>query len=766
MLSDSKTVEKRKLDIPTIQKYLFCLVLFITPLAIMPFPWDWTERSMSLVILFVATIIISLEIIKLIWEGKSTFLKSILDGGIFAILISLILSTLFSKNLNESIWGVDGRLGAGLIVFVAILLMCLCARTFIKDKKDIEYVLLALIIGFTISNILSVYSFFGANIWSAIPVYKVLGQSGLPLLRYSKIHLFMNFIIVLMNMGFIVRFLIQRESKKTAFTIAIISIIISALNIWVFSINQGIGLIILFILLTIILSIFGIRRLKLPKTIFRNILIYIFIILLFILIPTILLQIPSVRGGILPQSVNLVSQVSLGSDVSWIIAISTLIASFGQGLFGMGVDAYPIAYNLYKPLNVNLLQYNSVNFYYGSNEVFTQLTNGGLIWLLAWGFFGFVIFKMIKRDWEKIKTYNINAGDSWMLVVFDILILYIFLSSIFATYSVLVYLVLLTIIALRSVLLEILSKGTEEKFVIKLWTANLNPENGAGKPSNSFNIIATFIIACIGIAVSSCWVSKAIASVYLLKAESYYIEQNNEYKDKQPTIQERESFMNSMVYYYSTAVKFDNENPLINRKLGSVYLELAGIAANKYSQEGVDDENKALFIKDVEKWRNYALDSTEKGIDINPEEYSNWETRAQVYMGLVGMGFKNYAPDTLYALQRAIELNPLNYNLYYNEAQIYLINGDKDSALSALTKVLSINAQHIPSVMLAANINNENGNIKVYESYLKAAKKILENVGQTDTDVYKQVTEKLAELASKEIVDTTTQNSEDANVKE
>ena len=112
-------------------------------------------------------------------------------------------------------------------------------------------------------------------------------------------------------------------------------------------------------------------------------------------------------------------------------------------------------------------------------------------------------------------------------------------------------------------------------------------------------------------------------------------------------------------------------------------------------------------------------------------------------MGLVGMGFKDYASDSLYSLQKAAELNPLNYELYYSQAQVYLVNGDKDSALSALTKVLSINAQHIPSLMLAADINNQKGNTDVYESYLKAAKKILENGGQTNTDVYKQITEKL-----------------------
>jgi len=554
---------------------------------------------------------------------------------------------------------------------------------------------------------------------------------------------------MLINTGFIVDFLINREGKRTAFTIAIVSTIVSAINIWVFSINQGIGLIILFLLLLVAIWFFGVRKLKITKIISRDILITMIVIMLAILIPTILLQIPALRTVIIPKSINLVAQVSLGSDVSWIIAASVFVASFGRGLLGMGVDTYSISYNLYKPLNQNLLQYNGVNFYYGGSELFTQFANGGLLWLLAWGFLGFIIIKMIRRDLTKVKIYKEEINNSWLLMIFDVIILFIFLSSFFAVYTVLVILLLFVTIALRSVLLEILSKGTEEKFVMKLWTANLKPENETGKSTYNLNVVLSLVIACAGLGLLVFWGSKVVASAYLLKAESYYVEQNVKYKDITPTIEERQTFINSMTYYYVTAAKFDGSNPLINRKTGAMYLELVGIAAEKYSKNGGDPTENAALITEVGKWKNYALDYTRRSIDESPSVYSNWESRAQVYMGLLGMGFNDYASDSLYSLQKASELNPLNYDLYYSEAQVYLINGDKDSSLSALTQVLSINAQHVPSLMLAADINNQKGNTAVYESYLKAAKKILENSAQTSTDVYKQITDKLNEIAAK-----------------
>ncbi len=747
MLTETKTVEKRKLSIPIIQKYLFYVMLFLAPLAIIPFPWDWTERGMGLLILGIGTVIIVLEIVKLIWEGKMTITKSALDGGIMLIFLALILSTLFSKDLNSSIWGMDGRLGTGIVTFVCILLTSLSARTFIKTAKDIKFAFMSFVVGFSITNILSILSFLGVNVWGFIPVYKDMGQAGLPLLRSAKAHLFTNFVLMLINLGILADYMIDKAGKNTVLVITILSIVLSAVNIWIFSINQGIGLIILFIVLAILLWVFGIRKLKIEKAVSKNILFLYIGILIGILAPTIVLQIPSLREVIIPDSINVIAQVSLGSDVSWIVAASVFVSSFTRGLFGMGVDTYSIAYNLYKPLSENLLQYNDVNFYYGASELFTQFTNNGLLWLIAWGVFGFSILRMVKKDLGKVKIYKEEIEKGLILIILDLLIIFIYLSSVFAVYGVLILLLLLVAIAVRSVLLEMLSKNTEEKFVIKLWTANLKPEGENGKMSYNLNVALTVLIACIGFGTLLLWGSKFVASAYLLKAESFYIEQNAKYADIEPTMEERKTFVNSMAYYYVTAARFDGNNPLINRKTGTMYLERVGIAAEEYS---TDSSENPEIITNVGKWKNYALDYTRKSIDVSNNVYSNWDARASVYLGLVGMGFSDYGSDALYSLEQAAELNPLNYELYYNEAQVYVINGDKDSALGALTKALGINAQHIPSILLAAEVNNQKGNKDIYESYLKAAKKVMETNRQTDTEIYQQVAEELNSLASED----------------
>ncbi len=745
MLRDSEGTKKEKVALPVIQKYFFLAMLFILPLSIIPFPWDWTEKSMSLVILIFSTIIIGIEIIKLIWDGKATLIKSLLDVGSFSILISLILSTFLSEDINTSLWGVDNRLGSGLIAFVAVVLVSFSARTFIHNMRDIKMVILSFLGGLFISNILSIFSFLGSNIWEYIPVYKEMHQVGLPLFRSEKIQVLINMVGVLLSLGIIGERMLRRDGKSVAMTFGYIFLVSAIVNLWIFSIHQGIPILVLFTIILILILILGLPRLKIGRGLKREFIILFVGIFLTIVVPVILLQIPSLREIIIPKGVDLVAEVSLGADISWIVAASVFVDSLWKGLFGLGVDTYTVAYNMFKPLNEALVSFNSVNFYYAGNELFTKFSNGGLIWLVAWGFLGFLLAKLLRDDLRKFRLYQ-EDNSAFLLVIFDFILIFLFLASLFVTYSIYIIFILFTVISLHSVLKDILGKGSGDKFVFKLWAANVSSKAESGKAMYNINVFLTVVTALVGSGFLILWGSKVISSAYLLKAESYYIEQKKVYVEEEPSIDQREDFVKQMTNYYSKALKFDNKDTLVNRKLGLMYLEQAGIAAERYSEKKESEEANTI-IKDIGQWKNYAIDYIRKSIDRSPAIYANWEARARVYMGLVGFGFYDYIADALFSLEKAIELNPMNFELYYYKAQLNVIGGDKDEALSALTQVLGINPQHVASIMLAGEINKEKGNTEVYESYLKAAKKILEIQGNTDIDLYKEISNQLNELA-------------------
>jgi len=745
MLRDSENTKQEKIKLPDVQKYLFLFMLFILPLSIIPFPWDWTEKSMSLVILIFATIIIGIEIVKLIWDGKTTLIKSVLDMGSFAILLSLIFSTLLSKDINTSLWGADNRLGLGLIVFIAVILVSFSARTFICNMRDIKMVILSFLGGLFISNILSIFSFLGSNIWQIIPIYREMHQAGLPLLRSEKVQILVNMVGIFLSLGLIGERMLRRDGANVAITLSYLFLVPAIINLWIFSIHQGIGILILFTIILILILTLGLSRLKIGRGLRRDFIILFIGIFLTIAVPVILLQVPSLRTIIIPKGVNLVAEVSLGADISWIIAASVFVDSLWKGLIGLGVDTYTIAYNMFKPLNETLVSFNSVNFYFAGNELFTKFSNGGLIWLVAWIFLGFLLAKLLKDDLRKFRLYQ-EDSSMFLLIMLDFILIFIFLSSLFVTFSIYITFVLFTLISLHSILKDLLSKGSGDKFVFKLWAANVSSKAESGKAMYNINVFLTVVTVLIACGFLILWGSKVISSVYLLRAEAYYAEQKRVYAEKDPSVEQREDFVRRMTGYYSKALIFDSKDPLVNRKLGLMYLEQVGISAEKYSKKKDMEEANAI-IKDIGQWKNYAIDYIRKSIDRSPAMYANWEARARVYMGLVGFGFYDYTADALFSLDKAIELNPLNFELYYYKAQLNVISGDKDGALSALTQVLGINPQHVASIMLAGEINKEKGNLEVYESYLKAAKKILEIQGNTDIELYKEISKQLNELA-------------------
>jgi tetratricopeptide (TPR) repeat protein len=748
MLEDSKTNSKEKLNIVLFQKRLFKVLIFLLPLSIFPFPWDWTEKSMSLLILFISTVILGLEVIKLLWDGKTSILKSSLDIGFFLILLSMLLSTVFSLDVYTSLWGVDGRFGTGLVVFIAIFLVTIVSRTFIEGEEDVRSLILIFLLGFFMNNFLSLLSFFGVNVWGFLPVYKNLYQSGLPLLRSSKIHLLVNFISVILCIGFVGEYLIDGK-RKSEYILSILIALVSIVNIWLYSMNQSLMLMLSFLIVVVVLLVLILKVLKLEKETTKQIFLLSLIGVFLIAIPVIFLQVERVRGAFFPEDFEMFTEIALGFDISWIITGSVVVSSLVAGLFGLGVGTYPVAYHMFKPLDQGLLSLGDTAFHSGANEVLTKLANGGLLWFLVWLFLGYLIVKGFVSDLQTANT-SADKGSSWRFLIIDAVILTIFISSFLISYSVLVIFLFLTFISLRSIIREYLKTPAEDKFVLKFWALNMSAAPKGKSSLYSFNIFLTVLVSCFALFLLILLGSRSLASLSTLRAESFSVQENRKYvQDSElvPTLEERESFLDSIDSFYLTALNYDKKNPLYNRKRALILFEKIGVLAERFSE--VDEEDTELreqYINAITTLKGEAIDLARKSTDTSPSVYANWRTRSTIYTGLLGIGFNEHVSDAITSLEKAIRLNPTNFELYYSMAQVYIVKGEQNNALELLTRVLEINPRHIPSILLIADINKEEGNIEIYASYLQAAQQILEEEEATDLEIYTEIVAALEAL--------------------
>lgn len=743
MSDDSKKIKSQIFDITSIQRYLLYALCLILPLAIIPLSWDWNERVMSLCILIFSTLILGLEIVKLVWYGKISILKTALDGGILLLVASYTISTIFSKDLNSSIWGIDGRLGNGFVLLVTMMLFAVVSRSFLTDIKHVKTVLFSFLIGITICNVLSIFTFLGVNIWEGIPLYRNFFQGGLPLIRLTKAHLLTNILALVVSFGFIGEFFISKSKREIAL-ISLPSSLIAIVNILLYSMVQGLWIVIVFLVLFVLYNLLLLQKLKLSSKSWKSILVIFLLMTICISIPFALLQIGDIRDKLLPKDFNLVGQVFLGNDASWRVSSSLFVSSVKSAIVGLGTDTYSIAYNMFKPLSPVLLAHNNVTFYNAGNEVFTQLTNGGLLWFAVWTYIGFLICKVFIFDIKNIKIYK-DKRNLWYIMIINLLILTLFVSSFTVVYSVINYFILILLFSLRGIVRNILIKDSDDKFLLKLWaTSSSSP---TGKDIQNVSIFFTILVGLLVVGLSKVWFSKLIADFYVLSAESYALEQVGKKTDSKNMEQLSENVLDYMIDNYIHASNLDPNNPLYKRKLSLLYLEKSKSKAKTYLSVNEKNRDPKLY-EEIGKLKNYAIDYSRKSIDISSNVYANWESSINVYMGLVSLGYRDNIADAVISLNKAIDLNPLNYELYYGKAQIHILNNEIDEALKVLSQGLSINPEHIPSLMLSAELNNKKGNSSVYESYLRAVQKILELRQKTNSDIYKEVLQKIENLGS------------------
>jgi len=730
-----KRRSKKRLTINAIQNGIFYMLFLLLPFAIIPMPWDWLERGISLLILIVSTVIVALEILKFIWEGKFSIFKNSIDTGIFLVLLAGIISTIFSVDPGLSFWGVDMSLGSGLVSLIAVVLVSISMRSFIDTFEEVVKVLLYFSIGILIINILSLLSFSGIDFLNFLPAYKEVFSYGLPWTLSANTLLMLNGILIITSFGILVWY---KKNNKTIFIFNIINLAISLLTFWAFSVNQGLPIAILLFLILILLVILIMRFVRFRKSEEKTIKMLISIPLLISIVVFAIFKIPNVKEKIL-ESFNLLTQVSLGGDISWEVISSSISSKFIRAIVGFGENTFVLLYNMFKPATTEVLAFNKTNFYYGSSEIITQFGEGGIIWIGAWIFLGYLLIKELISQIKELKR-SASSEKTLISLTLGFATLFVYISSIFIHFGILIKLIFFILISLWIVSINIKKIKIPDKFVLKMWAIDTNAEKFKKRSQSieNINLIMTIILISISIGLTGIWCKMLVSNIYIASAEAYISTETIKFEEVEPSQEERETFLTEVIDRYSKAEKFERKNSLVNRKLALLNLEKVSFYGELYTFSDDQNEKEELLDK-IAMHKREVVNQIQKALDRNPKLYSNWETSSSAYMGLLSVGFEDYDRDALNALGKCADLNPSNYEIYYNAAQVYLVQENSEDALAMLIKVLEINPRHVPSLVMSAEINKKLGKDDVYLSYMKAAKAIMEEYGQTETDVYQEV---------------------------
>jgi tetratricopeptide (TPR) repeat protein len=707
--------------ITSIQKFLLYFFITILPVSILPFPWDLTEKSMAIVLLAFTLIILGLEVVKIIWSGKILFLKRDIDLILFLLLISFILSTVFAQDSNLSIFGYNYRLSAGLIGISAVILLAFITRSFILKKQELLHLFHAFLVGSILTSFFSIISLFGANIFNIIPKIGIMGLEGSPTLGSPIILAIYNCIAILL--GYISLSLYRSDKDVIdASWFSIVGIIVNSFTLVLFSAQSRVFVIaIIFLLMWILflaITYFKDKKLDIKTKINQSIL------PLILLLTLLLMRFDAIRNLILGNK-EILSSLNLSLDFSWQIVSQSLMRSLKNGILGMGLDSFGVIFTALKPadlLNVNLTS--------SFNEVLTSLSNGGFLWFVIWIILGWYILKDLILD---IKNYDRKFKA---IILFDILQLFVYLTSFITTYTLILRFTFFLLISMGVVLRNIYKQTEVDNLLLKMWTMGTGKEDEKSFPVISiFLTIICTILVILGIIKLG---GITLSSVYLIRAESYITQQNIKFEDQELTLEQRETITNNLYRWYDKALQYDSKNPLTNRKASIVAVDKLGVLLEKYKNS--EDEE---ILNEAVNLRGEAFEYSRTAINLSPSLYESYNNRARVYLGVINLGYSEYVRDAISVLDEAIEMKPLDYQNYYNKAQLYYLLQNYDLALKSSTQALTIKGDYIPALILSANINGAQNKTEVQQSYLQATKTILEDRELQDTQLYKDILEQI-----------------------
>ena len=735
--------------ISKLQRVLLYATLFIIPWFVIPLPFDSTESIKSIVFILLSSLLILLEIIKWIWDGKISIIKSPLDKVFLLLFVSFLISTVFARDGWMSFWGYDGRLGTGLFTMIFLFLFFYLSRGFLQKRAEIVNAISSLSLGILVLIIISALSVLKVDIFGWIPYVNNFFVVGLPLTFSFQEMMLISGISVFFNLFLLINF--AQEKRYQGTILPIVSLVVSFLSLTLFSINQGALVPVLFFVISILVCIF--LWFKLKKSL-KAIPITILVFALLSVGLSIGFQYESFIRSILGESFTTINPIRLGSDISWVVASSSIVNDFLRGLIGLGNDSFGIAYNQLKPSTDAIITLGNTTFVSGSNEIFTILANRGLIGVTVWILLGISYLRLaIKQISNARKDVNILA------VLLSLTSIFIFLGSIFLPFSFLTYFLLFV-----STLLLVVFDNKEdnnEEFLVKFWAVNVGKvSKDVNKTMEGINWFLTIVVTLLTTAGLIFLFVRVMSLAYVARAEAYNIDVNREYQDEENvTIEIREKYLERMVGYYDKALRYNPTDPYINRKSSLVSTEIIKLLSEKYA-EASEDEKEGI-LNNITSWKNTALDLSREAVNTSPLTYANWNARAAVYIGLITVGLSDYSQDALNTLQSCVNLNPLDYDSYYKAGQIYMVKEDYDKAFNAFRSVLTINSQHVPSLILSASILNEKGDKEGAIAYLEGAKEVLE-VNKLDSgEIYDNIIASLRELgASSQVVGGEAENLE------
>ncbi len=318
-----------------------------------------------------------------------------------------------------------------------------------------------------------------------------------------------------------------------------------------------------------------------------------------------------------------------------------------NALFGYGPDSYSNAYNILKPIWINGFNYWRFNFDSAFNFPLTIIVSVGIIGFLAYLLFLWKAFESIKNDSNEpfLKSF-------------------IFCSIIWQFFAP-INLVMLGLLAISFGFFVASNNDRYKKISFRTPHLINFSHHEVLTPSKRYIFFGSNIAILLGLAIASYVIARTFTAFYLLYKSSESISKNE------------------IVKAYDSHQKAKNLAPefdFIRRSSSLINLQIAIALSNKAD---INQAEQDQVIKLV----NQSINEAKAATALEPSNYQNWVTLAQIYMQLLNTT-EQAQQEAFNALARAISNNPNNPELRITLGQLFLNNKKNTEAITFFNQAI------------------------------------------------------------------------------
>lgn len=641
------------------------LVVVLLPVFCLPFTNIPVETSKGLLLVLGLAISVIFWAIARFSDGEIIFPKSFVLLAGFGIVLATFLSSLFSGNIQISLFGIMFDIGSFYFIFSSFILMLMSSVIF-RTKERAKIVLLGVILSSIFVLVFQTAHLFMPTILS---LGILSGKTGNILGSWNVLGLFAGFssLIFLLVIEF---FSISRMRKILLQIFILLAILLAAaVNFPLVWVLLGISSLIIFVYkasISLHRNVEGEEKKHFPIVSFMVVMVS----LLFFVSGQFI-------GNIIPNRLEITNgEVGPSLGATMTIAKGVLLQ---DPIFGIGPNRFGSAWAMYKPESINNTQFWDVAFSSGSGLLPTFFATIGGLGILAWlAFFILFLIAGMKSVFSSIKD-KIN----WEMLAFFVLSIYLFVSAFFYSVGVVIFLLAFSF---TGIFIGLVSSNEEKEIKISF----LNDHR------KSFISILVLIIVVIFSATISFKYIERIASV------SYFSKSL-----QAATIPEAENAIGKAISLYS--------NDLYLRTYSQIYLvKLDSIVSLGDSLSEEDKTNLQISFEQ-------AVNSAQLATTYDPKNYVNFQLLGSVYQGVGTLGVKDAYTNAVLAYQTASNLNPLNPGLKLRIASALFADGKIKEAKEYANTALSLKQDYIDALILLSQIAKKEGNNSEAISYAKNA---------------------------------------------